>query len=600
MAYEAVKKNMMQMLREGANQTELDLYVASMGLTPDDLKEDKHTLERAGYQALGGMAGGAVASPGVVSTPVGIGLGSAFGGQVYDLKEELLGKKVKETLPEKMISGAEDFVLDVISPIALSKGIYGIKKVGGAVVGKARGIFRPAEYDVYKKFGIKPTAALATQSKGIAAAEHALGDFPLSADILQKRAQENITSLDFASKFLAREYGEVLSREELGILLKKASPNVLSRYDEIYDKLFTFVGRDIGSNPQPIENTVQMLRKLVRESQTGPSSGVLNLAKEMASKARPIPSLQRSMTNEPLVEGLPWESIKKYRTKIGEMMRRPELVTTRNIQSGDLKRLYGAMTADMEKMAIGAGEKTHARWRAANKYFELKLNRDVPILEEIIKKKYPEEVYDIVMKSSPKGPSRLKLLKKQLSDNEWSAVVGTVLGELGTQTPGAATTAQRIFSPQTFMTNWSKISTQAKNILFRGKEYGGLVKELDDFVKVAGDMKQIEQLANKSRTGSVLMFYGLFQSAAGMGGAIVGGASGFATVTALGVTTVGLPRITAKLLTNEKFVRWINKGFQIAKSDPAAMSTHLSRLMVLRFRPDVQEDVDNLIRSILE
>jgi len=593
MAYDAIKQNMARMLREGASPEEVELYVASKGISPGDLQGSKHTLERAGYQTLGGMAGGAIASPGGITTPVGIGLGSAIGGQAYDLKEEILGRKVRESLPERTRGAVEDFTLDVVSPIALSKGIYGIKKAAGATVGKARGLFKPAKYDVYKKFGVKPTAAMATRSKGLGAAEHALGDFPITADIMQSRAQYNIQQMTVANKVLAKEYGPILNREEIGTLLKKGVPGVLDRYDKVYKKLFDFVAKDMGDQPQSISNTFEMLKTLVKESKTGPDSGIGKLAKEIVGKAKPLGG------------GLPWASLKSYRTKMGELLKSPELVSTRNMRSGELKRLYGAMTKDLDQAALKAGEKVHARWRATNKYFEIKLNRDIPILEEIVKKRYPEEVFDAVMRSSQKGGSRLRLLKKQLSRKEWEATVGTVLGKMGDQLPSQSTTGgglftERVFSPSTFMTNWGKLSGSAKRALFKGGRYDGLAKELNEFVRVAGDMKAVEQLANKSKTGSVLMFYGMFQSTAGATGAVVGGTGGLATGVGVGTMTVGVPRLTARLLTNEKFVRWINKGFKIAKTKPNDMSVHLGRLMALRFKEDIQEDVDNVIKSFLE
>jgi len=589
----AVKRNISKMIVGGANQAEIDIWLASEGLTTKDLKESKHTMERAGYQALGGAIGGAVTSPaattgiGAAAIPVGIGLGSSMGGQVYDLKQEYLGKKNPEPLAERAKGAAEDFALDVISPIAISKGIYGIKKAVGGVVGKARGVFKPANYDIYRKFGMKPSAAMASQSKGLAVAEHALSDFPITADILQKPAQENIAQLTLANRFLAKEYGKILSKEEIGMMFKTAAPDVLEKYSGVYNKLFGAVSKEIGSNPQPISNTVDMLKTIIGETRAGPSSSVGSIAKDIVEKAKLSGG------------GLPWEALKKHRTKIGDMLKSPELVSTRNIQSGDLKRLYTAMTQDMETAAIGAGPRTHARWRAANKYFETKLTKDIPILEDIIKKQYPEEVFDIVMRSSQKGGTRLRLLRRQLGEKKWSMVSGTVLGKLGQEKAHTGVTAEKMFSPSTFMTNWNKLSEPAKRALFRGGRYEKLVGELNDFVKVAGNAKAIEQLANKSRTGSVLMFYGLFQSTAGATGAMLSGPGGLMTGVGVGTMTVGLPRLTAKLLVNQKFVRWINKGFEIAKTNPDAMSVHLGRLMALRFKDNIQEDVDNVIKGFL-
>jgi len=199
----AIKNNIARMLIDGASAQEVDIYVASQGYTPRDLKEDKYTFDRAAWQTVGGVIGGAIAAPGAVTTPVGIGLGSAIFGQAHDIIKETEGRKVSETLPERAKSAAEDFTLDVILPKAISKGVTAAKRGAGAVVGKARGVFKPSGIESFERFGIKPSAAQATQSRALGAAEHALADFPTSGDILQKHAQQNIEQFNIASKFLA-------------------------------------------------------------------------------------------------------------------------------------------------------------------------------------------------------------------------------------------------------------------------------------------------------------------------------------------------------------------------------------------------------------
>jgi hypothetical protein len=258
------------------------------------------------------------------------------------------------------------------------------------------------------------------------------------------------------------------------------------------------------------------------------------------------------------------------------------------------------MTKDMEAAALKAGPKTHARWRAANKYYETKLNRDIPIIEEIIKKKYPEEVMDIVLRSSAKGASRLSLLKKQMPQKQWDATVATTLSNLGLETPGGGSTAQRLFSPTTFMTNYRKLAPSAKKVLFSGGKHAELGKELDDFVRVAGDAKAIEEIANKSKTGSVLMFFSLFQTIGGTAGAVAGGAPGFVAGSLTAGSMIGLPRLTAKLMVNPRIVRWLSQGIKIAKNNPNSMPVHLGRLMFLANKEEVKDDVNNLIRYFLE
>lgn len=605
--YGGIKKDVAKMISGGASEQEIDLYLASHGVSAIDLKNDKHTLERSAWQMAGGMAGGAIASPGAVTTPVGVALGSSIAGQAHDLYKEFRGQKTQEPLLERSVGAAEDFLLDAISPVAISKGIYGIKKIGGSIANKAKGVFKPEAYHTYKKFGVNPPASVATGSKALGQVEHGLANYPISSPIMQEAAQKNINELRVANEFLAKEYGPILSREQVGLLLKKGAPAAIAKTDEVFEMLFKRVADDIGDAPVNMTNTYKMLNVLVREAQEGPNSSVLALAKEIVGKANQKASAWQLMRGEKSTIGLPWESLKKYRSKIGQLMRDPTLVSTRDMQQGDLKRLYAAMTHDMEAAALAAGEKTHAKWRAVNKYFELKINRDMPILDDIIRKRYPEEVLDMVLSNSQKGGSRLHILRKQLKPKEWDAVAGTVLGKLGTITPKQeGVVASNAFSAQTFINNWQRLSDSAKRNLFGGTRYSGLWKELNEFAGVVKDFSEIDKLANTSHTGSVLTFYGILQSIMSTTGAIGGAAAaggggavqGFIGGSAVGTLALA-PRKIARLMTDQSFVNWLSTGVKVSKTSPNSMGAHLGRLMVMRHKEEIKDDIDDVIKTIL-
>lgn len=559
--------------------------------TPVKKEKSNVDLERIAYQGLGGMVGGTLASPGALTTPIGIGLGSAAGGQIYDIKEEFAGKLKAPPLQERFKSAGEDFALDVVSPVALSKGIYAGKKLLGSMINKpVTKLFRPSDMAAYRSIGIKPTAAAATQSRPLMVMENALSDYPFSAGVMQRSAQYNINQLKMASEYLAKEYGPILTKEEAGKLLKTGAKEAIGDLDNVFKKLFTRIAEQIGPDPQKINNTINVLKTLKTEAITGPSTGIKSIADEIVEKAQTAGG------------GLPFEALKKYRSYVGDLMKDPHLVSNRNIQSGDLKRLYGALTRDMEQAALKAGPKSHASWRAANKYFEVKLNRDIPILEEIMKKGYDEEAWNIAMKSSQIGGSRLRLLKKQMPEESWNAVAGTVLGKLGSSTPGAQSAAGDMFSISTFLTNWNRLAPEAKTALWGGTKYQALSKELDKLAAVVGDFKSIEAIANKSKTGSVLMFFSLFQTlGVGAGaGYVTGGAGGIGMGIAAAVPMAVAPHYLAKLMTNQGFVKWLAQGVKIGKTAPSAMSVHLGRLFVLREKEDpaTQEAIDELIRKI--
>lgn len=541
---------------------------------------------RSLYQTLGGAVAGYFTG----GSPAGIGFGSSIAGQYWDLSQEIMGKKKPEPLLERSIGAAEDVMLDVISPVALQAGLYGFKKVGHAIIKKPfQKLMRPKQMAKYQYFGVHPSAATATQSSALIRIENALSDYFFSASPLISKAKRNVDALEFASKYLAREYGDVLTKEEVGMLLKKAVPGARKRLDLVYEKLFSRISKDIGPGTQHVVNTRSTLMKLLEEQRLGPKSGIPDLATEIHKKA------------EMMGGGLPFDALKKYRSKVGELMKSPFLISTRNIQSGDLKRLYAALSTDMEIAALRSGPKTHAKWRAANKYFDISLDKQVPILEEVLKKGYDQEAYRIVMQGAELGGGRLNALRRQLSQKEWDTVAGTVLGKLGKALPSQAT-KDVTFSLQTFLTNWNKISSGAKKQLFGYGPHKKLAKELDKLTGVMGDFREVEKLANRSKTGSVLMFFSVLSLAGGLVGGITGGEGKRLESFLKGAGAMGtmslLPRQTAKLLTNDKFVRWLATGVKVAKTNPNAMKIHLGRLFNIRASENIKPEINELMKVI--
>jgi hypothetical protein len=67
-----------------------------------------------------------------------------------------------------------------------------------------------------------------------------------------------------------------------------------------------------------------------------------------------------------------------------------------------------------------------------------------------------------------------------------------------------------------------------------------------------------------------------------------------------GASLVAVPKVAAYALTSPRFVEWLADGIQIAKANPQKMSTHMSRLMVLNFEPEIQEYINSIIKNNLK
>lgn len=586
--------NAQKALEAGRTKAEINDYLArkSAAYTENPNSSGGGDWKRTAAQILGGSMGGVVGagSPMPGGAVVGTGLGSSMAGQVYDNVNEWLGNKEPEPLGQRMLGAAEDAVADMVGTAATDKLVTGAKNA-------FKGALKPRTTNKARDFGVDPPAAVASGRKSFMIAQNALSDFPFSADVLQKHAKMNMEQLQAASRHLASEYGDILSKEELGLLLKNHSKKGIDNLKGVYDKLFSRVSADMGDKLFQLDNLKAYRAKVIAQSEKGPSTKVVNKIDEILAKSdvRASDPLERSMGQRDI--GLPFWAMKKHRTKIGEMLSEPGMITHNNIANQDLKGVYKALSQDMEAAAKSAGDKTYAKWKAANKYYDVSLQRKVPILEEIIKQGYDEKVYNIVMKPSEykDGGSRLRALRRQLDPEVWDTVAATVLDKIGKAVPSAQDSTGSVFSVETFMTNWSKMSREAKHALFSGTRNKALANELDEFTKVTSDFKEIEKIANKSKTGSVLMFFSLFTNigTATWAGGPMAGAGMAATMTAV-------PRSLAKLMTSKKFVRWMGNGVEKAKSNPNSMPVHLGRLFVLREKddPEVRKYYDQIINQL--
>lgn len=597
-----IKKYVMEMIKQNASQNDIDIYLAAWGLKPEDLRADKRTFWRSASEVLGGAVGGAGAvatGAGAPMTPIGIGIGSAIGGQAYDLAQEALGKKVPETPVQRAETSAEDFFLNAVSPVGISKGIYAGKKFGRwawRLIKGTRG--RVAADAVFERVGVKPAASMVRESKGIAGMEEGLSKYALTSDIMQKPAKQRMEDYNFAGKWLAEQFGEVLNREELGLVLKEGAEKAVGSIKELHEKLWLEVAKQVDSAMPTIEvkNTINAAKQLIQESELGAKSGIATWLKEFLKKVEKAGG-----------KGLPWSALNSHRRTIGESIGSPLrslLPTEGSLRLTEEKFIYKAIIQDLEEATLKADSSglINANWRAMNARIQHDLVHDLPVIESILKARVPEEALDIVTKFSKKGGTRLEILRKAYSGEDWDKVVGTTLYEMGMERSGATESITKGFSPRTFLTRYKDLSDLAKNRLFRDSKYKHLQKELDDFLEVSSKMSATERMANVSNTGPIIAFYGIMSGLGALTGGIIAGGKGAATAGGIATSLYLSSREFAKLMTSPTFIKWLAGGMKISKTDPNAMSTHLGRLMFLRFDPaeNIQEEVDKVINYILE
>jgi hypothetical protein len=165
-------------------------------------------------------------------------------------------------------------------------------------------------------------------------------------------------------------------------------------------------------------------------------------------------------------------------------------------------------------------------------------------------------------------------------------VQAAFIKRLGTATPGAQDDLGAAFSPSRFLTNWNKISPEAKQTLFAGGK-GQLRADLDKIASVAANLREGSKVfANPSGTQPAL------SSQMAGGGALVAILTGHPEVAA----AIGGAALTAnavsRVMTNPKVVHWVARSTE----NPAGVIPALQGVAQGMSGED-REAVEDLIRA---
>lgn len=269
-------------------------------------------------------------------------------------------------------------------------------------------------------------------------------------------------------------------------------------------------------------------------------------------------------TSVPEINGqVPFQVLRVLRSRIGSML---DDSLTSDIPNGQLKRLYGALTDDMREAAKVAG--AEKEFNRQNRFYAARMSRIEDVLERVIGKgSSPEAIFARFMPKDPDAVTKVRNVLRSLDPAERKIVSGAVVNRLGRASPGKQDETGDVFSGETFLTNWNKLSIGAKAQLFPDKQ---LRQDLTAISEVVSKMREgAKSMANPSGTAGSFAAYSIY-------------ASPIAALATLSLTplvaaggAVAGANYGAKLLTNQKFVNWLAMS---SKVSPERAPVHLTRL----------------------
>ena len=540
----------------------------------------------AAFGAAGGFVAGAPTGPGAFLTgaaggAMGAGFGSAAGGSLYDISANLLmGRIDTRTLGESAIATGLDVLGGAVGQRAGELVGAGAKAAMGGGKRAAQALV-----EAYRRLGVTPPAGAVSGSRTVGTIEKALESIPSSIQTMQRNAEKILSQTKAAAESLAGKFGPVKTVQGAGETIKTAAVKAAERFgfkqEKAYQEAFELVGEN---TPVGAESVIALREALMAELAQAPQA--------LKQTFGPAIAMLRAIEAD-AVEGLPFAALRQIRTNVGKDIATPHLSGSSGAQNEALKRIYGALTEDMSAAARQAGPEAAKKLAIADRFTRLYMNTAAKTFEKINKFDADEKAWNFVMSATKDGVQMLSRLKRHFAPEEWDTVTGTVLARLGLARQGAQNAAGDAFSVSTFLTNWNKISPEARKLLFGGKRYEDLALALDDLVKVVGSLKEVEKLTNKSQTARHMIG---FMSLNTLGGALGAAATGDVQGAAGGVLlTLVAPRVAARLITNPAFVRWL--ATPITKTQ--AIAPHIGRLLGIAVaEPEIREEIEQYATAL--
>lgn len=281
--------------------------------------------------------------------------------------------------------------------------------------------------------------------------------------------------------------------------------------------------------------------------------GSVSSAQDIAQARQAMEAAQTRMAEarqlaEATPEGgeLSWEDMRRFRSIVGEIIGQPGIKRD-GPEISAMRKLYGAMSSDMEVTAAQAGPKALDQFKRAQRFWRGREGRIDDVFQTLFGKndnRSDDAVYRQINTWAKAGSSdfrRLTATIRSMPKDEADTVRATLVSRMGNAKPSNG--GDEVFSPAEFSTQWNGLNRRAKSVLFPDAKHR---EALEKFAKVTDAMKRAKQFENFSRSG-------LAANLTGSGLVALSGPIGWATAAAYAGSTFSM----GKLLASPRFARMI-------------------------------------------
>ncbi|WP_211368934.1 hypothetical protein [Pseudoxanthomonas jiangsuensis] len=375
----------------------------------------------------------------------------------------------------------------------------------GAVRGRSGEQMRRTIND-FARVGATPSVGQASGNWFAQGAENLLAGGPTSAGVMNRFAERQADDIGAGLRQVADGLSPRASGEQAGRAIERGAQSLRNNTNAVKRALYWQADRLIPeTTPAPLSNTWQTVVRL-----TTPDPGA---AATTGALVQPSIARLRQNLEQDLAAGggaLTYSALKRVRSEIGEAISNSSpLNPTSDIR--ELRQLYGALSRDMEAVAQAQGPEAVAAARRANNYTRAAADRLEQVERVIDKNGGPERVFQAAMAGTRDGGTTLRAVMQSLPKDGQRAVTAAVIKRMGMPTPGqAGAEAAEEFSASTFLTNWNRVSPEARRALF-DRHGPGFTKQMDRIARVAENLREGSRVyANPSGTANraAAMTYG--------------------------------------------------------------------------------------------
>jgi hypothetical protein len=252
---------------------------------------------------------------------------------------------------------------------------------------------------------------------------------------------------------------------------------------------------------------------------------------------------------------LPYEAVKRLRTLVGNEIENVSIVS--DVPRSKWKALYGALSQDMKGAADAAGPDAQRAFGRANAYYQAGTSRIDALSTVLDKSGGPEAIYNAATSGTRDGATTLRTVMQSLKPDQQKVLASTMIRRLGKATAGQQNAAGDEFSMSTFLTNWNKLSPQAKTTLF--DRFGsGFRSDMDAVARLASNVRQGSKVfANPSGSASTGAQLGT------VGGFIMAALSGHPVTAAAIAGGAGTTNVIARAMTSPAAVKFIARTSKV-------------------------------------